>query len=456
MPKKLLFLFFILASVLLMNACKRADINFSSQLLDNNITQIIMTDTFSVDLSTVYIDSFSTGQTGVTVFGGYNDPYFGRLDAQTFYEIAPPTTKATDYVKSIYDSLYITLKLRKTFYGDTTKPIQIQVSRLSEPIVPPTFYGDPGTILYSKNSFAVFPTPLGVINTYIRPSVDDSIHIKLDDALGQELFNKIQTASLDLQSTANFLSYFYGLRIASNNNSNAVYTCADSATVYLAYHNPNLNKDSARLAFPLVNRNLHFIHVTADRSATMLNNLGSLNQAGKTNVINSTQTGNMAFSQPISNTMIKIRFPNIQDIQKLPYYAKFLKAQLIVRPVAGTYSPLYYLPPQLRLSNTTILNQLGQDITSVASPGTAAGVQYGNLVTDYFNGKSYYSYDLTNYVKTILADPEYPFYQSGLLLTPPNPAFQSQFARLIAGNRFYPNINCQIELDLYYASVKSY
>jgi hypothetical protein len=348
MPNKLLFLFFILASVLLMNACKRADINFSSQLLDNNITQIIMTDTFSVELSTVYIDSFSTGQTGVTVLGGYTDPYFGRLDAHTFYEIAPPTTKDTDYVKSIYDSLYITMKLKKTFYGDTIQPIQIQVSRLSEPIVPPSLYGDSGSILYNKNSFAVFPTPLGVINTYIRPSVDDSIHIRLDDALGQELFNKIQSASLDLQSTANFLSYFYGLRIASNGSSNAVYTCAESATVYLAYHNPSLYKDSARIAFPLVNRNLHFIHVTADKSATMLNNLGSLYQPGKTNVINRTQTGNMAFSQPISSTMVKIRFPNIQDIQKIPFFAKFLKAQLIVRPVAGTYSPLYYLPPKLR------------------------------------------------------------------------------------------------------------
>lgn len=51
-------------------------------------------------------------------------------------------------------------------------------------------------------------------------------------------------------------------------------------------------------------------------------------------------------------------------------------------------------------------------------------------------------------MKSILADPEYPYFQSGLLLTPPNPAFQSQFARLVAGNRFYPNINCQIELDL--------
>ncbi len=99
---------------------------------------------------------------------------------------------------------------------------------------------------------------------------------------------------------------------------------------------------------------------------------------------------------------------------------------------------------------------MGQDLTQVATPGAGAGVQYGNLVTDYFSGKSYYTYDLTNYVKSILADPEYPYYQSGLLLTPPNPAFQSQFARLVAGDRFYPNINCQIELDLYYASVKSY
>lgn len=454
MLKKLLAnTFFLFLIPCIFNACKKVDINFGSQFIDNSLSDIVKVDTFSADISTVYIDSFSTTSTGTTLFGGYKDPYFGRIDTKTFFEVAPPTTTASDFTRSIYDSLYITLKLNKNYYGDTTNPVHIDISRLAEPIIPPSVYGDPGSTLYNKNKFSVYPTPLGSTDIVVRPNLTDTIHIKLDDNLGKEFFTKIKSASLDFQNTTNFLNYFYGLRIGSTSNSSAIFGCTDSASIILAYHNPSLNKDSSRLEFPVTNRNLHFINITADRTGTPLQNLGSINQPGKKNVISSTVTNNASYVQSTSGAMVKIRFPNIQDVQKLPNYTKFLKAQLIIRPVINTYNPVYNLPPRLRLSTTTVMNQLGIDLTQVTSNGTGS-VQYGNLVVDYFNGQTSYSYDVTNYVKSILTDPSYPYYQAGILLTPPYPAFNTQFGRAIIGDKNNPNLNSRIELDIYYVAVK--
>jgi hypothetical protein len=63
MPQKIkpwLILFFSLVFF----ACKKVDIQFGDQFLDNGYTQVIKVDSFAVDVSTVYVDSFITSAKG--------------------------------------------------------------------------------------------------------------------------------------------------------------------------------------------------------------------------------------------------------------------------------------------------------------------------------------------------------------------------------------------------------
>lgn len=435
------------------SACQKVDISFNNEYSSNDFTQIVKIDSFTADISTVYIDSFPTNGKGVTLVGGYTDPYFGRVDTRTFFEIGTPSTTASSFTKAIYDSLYLTLKLNKNYYGDTTKPVHIDVSRLAELIIPPSLFGNIGSYLYNTNKFAVDPTPLGSTDITIRPNLTDSIHIRLSDVLGDTLFAKIQRGDLDVTNGTNFLNYFNGLCISSNAASSLIFGCKDSLGLKLAYHTPSLYKDSASINFPLSNTSHHFTNIAVNRTGTPIQNLGSINAPGKQNIINSKLTGNMAFTQPATGAMIKIRFPSIQSLLNMPNYVKLLRAQLIIRPVANLYNTLFYLAPSLRLSTTMVANQLGTDLSIVT--GTSSSVQYGNLYTDYFGGKSTYTYDITSYLNLILNNPISSYQQDGLLLVPPSPAYETQFSRTIAGNKYNADINSRIELDVYYVAVQT-
>lgn len=443
--------FFIFCVV---SACQKPDIKFGDQYVDNGLTQITRIDTFGVDLSTVYTDSFPTSAKGVTLVGGYSDPYFGRIDTKTYFEIAPPSTTAANFTLATYDSMYLTLRLNQTYYGDTTKPVHIDISRLNQVILAPYTNGIPGYYLFNNENLAVYPTPLGSIDVLIRPHLTDSIHIRLDDALGKEFFAKIKSGQTEILNTTNFLNYFYGLRISSNGNSSLVFGCKDTLDFKLMYHLPSMYRDSLSVNFSINNSSHHFTNISVNRAGTILQNLGPALAAGKSNNISSKITGNMAFTQAASSTMIKIRFPNIQNIFYTSNFARILKAVLILKPVLGSYSPFYYLPPQLRLSSTNYSNALGTDLTALTGSGSYA-TQYGNLFLDYFNGQTSYSYDITNYIKSISVDGLYPYNQAGLLLVPPSPAYETQFSRAIFGDKNNSVANNRVELDIYYATVNT-
>jgi len=160
----------------------------------------------------------------------------------------------------------------------------------------------------------------------------------------------------------------------------------------------------------------------------------------------------MAFTQPSTGAMIKIRFPSIQNLLNLPNYVKLLRAQLIVRPVANTYNTFYYLTPKLRLTTTTVANQMGTDLS--INTGTTSTVQNGGLTVDYLGGNSSYVYDVTSYLNALLNNPVSAYQQDGLLLTPPSNAYETQFTRTIIGDKYNSAQQNQIELDVYYVSVQ--
>ncbi|MFN7539900.1 MAG: hypothetical protein ACK5RQ_07595, partial [Bacteroidota bacterium] len=180
-----------------------------------------------------------------------------------------------------------------------------------------------------------------------------------------------------------------------------------------------------------------------DRSGSALQNLTNNRE------LHSSQTGNAAYTSYVGGAMARVRFNSIRDILKLPNYAKLLRATLIVRPLRGSYSPSFALPPLLRMASTNVNNQIGFDLFFVNN-GTAI-TQYGNLTLDYLYGENTnYFYDVTDYVGTLIKQPTLS--NSGLLMLPPSPLLETSFNRLAVGNRL--NNNGKTELILVYAAVK--
>ena len=454
MTKKLFSILLFTISVLFYASCTKPDIQFGQEIVNLSNTQVVMVDTFTPKLSTVYIDSFITSAKGTGLTGGYTDPMFGKIAAQSFLELAPPAynkdnsgTNNSTYDNTIYDSLTLIIKLQKGYYyGDTTKPIQVNIHRLSQLITPP----NNGTLLYNVNTTPVFSQALGTGTFTIYPARTDTIAIRLDDQLGKELYNKLKNSNdLDVQNSTNFLQYFNGIRISSPASSTLALGLKDSLIMRLHYRKTGMFTTNQQSDFTISNTSHHYSNITIDRSGTALAGINSVNRE-----IFSESTNNVSYLQAISGTMIKIQFPSLFQIGQLPNFVKLMNARLIIRPIQNSYLQ-YPLPPQLRLSVTsTAANSIGNDLIYLASSGTSA-TQYGGLSIDYLNGvNTYYSYDLTNYIKALLKANTgyYPGNHDGLLLSPPSSAFETQFNRMIAGNKL--NTLGKIELQIYYAAVQ--
>jgi hypothetical protein len=428
--------------------CTKPVISFDSSFPSAITTNIIAVDTMTVAMSTVLVDSFPTAGTGVSLVGNYFDPNFGSISSKSFLQIGPPAVIPTVSFLSTFDSLSVMFRLNRYFYGDTTLPQTYHVSQLdtiiSLPINQYTFY--------NTDSFLYSPTPLGSTSVTILPTSGrttqnafDTVKVRLPDAMGQQLLGMLQRRSDTVTTLNGFLSYFKGLSLfADNSGAGVVYGFRDTATVRLWYHEPAAINQALYIDFKYNNKARQFNQISANKAGTPLSILTTLQNTRPNPLIYaeapSAQTGNASYVQSATGIETKIAFPYIGNITNLKDYVSIYKALLILKPVPGSYNPLYPLPPQLILSQTDENNRAGAQIFG----------QNGALVTDYITGENTaYSYDISYYVKNLLVNGQ--FNQSALLLAAPSPASTTTMNRAIFADR--TNQNYTITLKLYYVSL---
>lgn len=433
--------FTFLFALFAISSCQKQYINFGSGFIDNSITNLVLVDTSTVEISTVYVDSFVTANTNTILAGHYKDVNFGSINAQSFLQVGLPASTTYDMPNgSVFDSLEIILKLNKTYYGDTTVPYSISVYQLLEPITFPTTQQ---YTFYNNETRAYSPTKLGSNQLLINPASRDTIAIKISSALGQDLFNKMQAKDPVTQTLPEFIAYFKGLAISGGLGNNLVLGFNDSLKMRLHYHKPDVIVTKTFVDFGINQVNYQFNNINVDRTGTPIAALSNTNRQ-----IASTATQNAGFSQYISGAVVKIRFPYITNLYELPNFIKIIKAELILKPVPGSFTDYYRLPPRLRLSTTDQNNYLGGDL-SAGGGGGASAVQYGNLFIDNLYGaQTAYTYDLTGYLQAQIGITTTN--KNGLLVLPPNQA--GIFNRILIANGNTTNYKSQV--NIYYASVK--
>ncbi len=422
------FLFFI-------NACTKANVSVGTQLIGDEYSQIVMSDTFSVNVSTVYIDSFITSATGSGLAGSYNDNAFGQVNVSSYYQFKPPSF-SDQYVA--YDSLELIIKCNGNYYGDSTKPLQLNVYRLSN-LISKTY----NTSFYNYDAIPYFSTPIGGKTFQFYPSITDTISFRLSDVLGNQLLQLLKDSTQEVTSPDNFVNYFNGITIVPQQTNAFVFGFKDSVIMRLHYHETSDVLSTSKIAdFTLYNNQRQFNHIDVNRTGT---SLATLNM--QTIALPSFLTNNAGYTQPATNCVAKIRMPTIRDLFTIPNYLKIERALLIIKPVVGTYTGFYTLPDSLRLTTTDINNSIFSDLTFPT--GT---VQYGSFVRDYlYEQNTQYSYDVTNYVISQLGVASAN--ENGFLLRLANNTQNvTSFKRVIIGDQ--QNKISPIKLQLYYLTVK--
>lgn len=432
------FLFLLILSVG-MASCEKETISFNSNFVDNGTTNLILVDSSTVELSTIYVDSFATSGSGYLFAGNYNDPAFGKVKSESYLQVGLPFSTVTFPNGSVFDSIELILKPNKIYYGDTTIPYNISVHQLSSPLA----FVQNQFAFYNIDSWNYSPTPLGSKQIIISPNVTDTVSIRLSQAMGQDLFDKLNTNALEIQSSTQFLNYFRGLALTGEGGNNLVMGFKDSVIMRLHYLKPGVISQDATIDFNITNPNHSFNHITTDRTGTPLAPLSHTN-----NQLFSSQTVNAAYSQYITGAMTKIRFPNIHNLLNIPGFVKIISAQLVVKPVTGTYTGIFQLPGQLVLSTTDQYNLPGAFLIGLNLATGRSGTLTGNLVLDNLYGtKTAYTYDVTSYLQQQIAITLNN--KNGLLLIPSNPTIT--FNRVIVGDS-KNNAQSQTQLKVYYVS----
>ena len=428
--------------LLVISACTKPQISFQSVYNGDNATNVIRIDTFAVQLSTVFLDSFITSGSSAQLLGRYIDPFFGVINSRSFTDIGAPRPLPTLTSSSVYDSIQLILQINKNFYGDTTQVQRFLVSQLTQVMDYPALQN----AFYNIDSIPYDPTVLGYADVKINPTAGltsqrkgDSIKISMPYSMGQQLFGLMYRQPDTITNIATFRGYFKGLTVYPDPNyPGAMYGFKDSMVLRIYYHEPGPVTNQLTADFTIMNPSTQFNQISADRTGTPLQLLNAANPE-----ISSRATGNQAFFQPATAVYTKLLFPTITNLLTYQDYLAVMKAELIIKPVQGTYSPLYSLPPIL---NLTLTNQ-GNTIGPILPYGN------GNLTIDYLYGtNTSYSYDITTYIQNAMNQGAENNAKNGLMLVAPSATSNTSFSRIVIGDAFNNQKSNQISLQIYYAS----
>jgi hypothetical protein len=452
----------VLSLLFFLTSCQKQPIITFGQTYngDNGSANIVVVDSAKVAMSTVRVDSTATAGTGYLQVGQYKDDYFGTITSRAFMQVAPPSLpKITAF--DGYDSLYMILLFKKgsPFYGDSTSSLTINVNQVNE------LYELNDELqqraFYSNWSFGIDPTPLGTTSVKMYPSIPystqsfgDTVKVKLNTALGAQLFNMIYNNSDTITKTANWLAWFHGLCISATPTSGpgAIYGFKDSAIMRIYYHEVGTTTSIKNIDFGIVNKSFQFNNITTDRKTSPLANLIAPDSNLRVQVPPATPSdtlGHAGYVQSATGLNVKLTFPTLNGIAHRPDYLSVVRAILTVHPAGPSFSTTWTLPPQLSIANTDLYNQIGTPVPS----STTGAAQSGNLVVNYaIPQNTEYSYDVTNFIKTQIVNVGVGAADRGLMLSVPSPNNVNSFARAVLADGTAPTTQ-KVTLSVYYLSL---
>lgn len=437
---------------------KQPSLNFGSTYVpDNGQTNIIVVDSSTINMSTVYTDSTATAATGYLMVGSYHDAFLGQMSSTGYIQLQPPATLPTlNYLVDTYDSIGMVMifKTNNPFYGDTTITQTYQVQEIDTLFQLAAF--EPAW--YSNRSLPLGPA-IGqgsVLITPTRPTTTeniDTVRIPMDYNLGQTLYNMVYNKSDTMTTVKTFQQYFPGLAISEAPGSQGnIYGFRDSSIMRIYYQENNAGGVSTTkyIDFTLNNKSYQFNSLTANWAGSAIANLNTPTSVSQPPPLtSSTQTGHASYVQTIGGLNVKLTFPYLNAIAQRPDYIGLLRAELTVIPLAGSFTTTYTLPPQVGVYTTDLHNLI---ISPLPAVGTATA-QTGNLALNYFLPlQTSYTYDVTNFVASQIVNTAPGADSNGLILSIPSPAGDATFKRLVIADQSYP-ANQRIILSVYYISL---
>jgi hypothetical protein len=412
----------------------------SDYLAVNN--KVILIDTVTVEMSTINFDSLVTSSQNRILIGNYDDPIFGKVKSDSYFQLASPSytlnssgsdTEGTNYV---FDSISMILKYDNYYYGDTTKVQTFDIHRLIQKVKPNT----EDNSFYNNSALSYSDESLGTISYKPRPIEKDSINIKMSDAFGADLFQKLKKR--EITNFDSFSEYLKGLvLVPSTSNSSSVtgfHVSTSKVRLYYSKYQADTEETPFIMDFTIFDVTKQFNSISLDKTGTVLQNLPV-----STSKLSSMLASQQGFIQSGTGVACRIDFPNIKQLKYISDKGAIVDAELILKPVNNTYSEKYPLADSLKVYVADNLNRISASLVN-----SAGATVYGKLnkKTDEFNENVGYTIPVGGFLqKEMLKQTDS---KSSLILT--LPGISKMVNRVVLGDQ--KHLNNKIQLKIYYIS----
>ncbi len=375
-----------LIAILIIPSCYDENNTYGTALVSSSFRNVI-TDSCSVDVTSILIDSLETSGLGHVLIGQYKHDLWGNVMAEGYipYNCPSYTTSADEVV--VLDSLVLLLRHKGYYIGDTTKAQTLNIYRLSEKIV----LNDNG-YLYNKHRVGYDPELLGSYTYKPKPGDPEFLEIRLSDDLGKDLLEKFHTRDLAV-SSERFEDYFKGIAIipdVETSQSLLAFSVGDTlAALSLRYRIADALENEQELLFTPYTAN-QFSHIEHDPTGTIVEPWVNEGE------IPSGLLDNRGFIMCGIGWYTKLEFPFLNNIMQSGEQVEVESATLLVYPESGTYSGQNLLPDSIYL----YIADENNVITDAVKDYLGEQVQSGVLVKDdTYEANTYYYFDVTDFMQ---------------------------------------------------------
>ena len=365
-------------------------------------------ESFNIETFTVQLDSFPTSLNVLSnilnsnnlIVGRMSDKVTGITQATPYFQIMGKGNNGVPNYDDnyVYDSLTLTFPFdysqTKVLAGDTTTVQTFRVFRLND--YPRYDYDDP--CIYNDATFPYDKSkPLGELSIRLERqflSQKGKRYIKLDDALGMELFNLIrsQDSLLEPANTLDFIRYFNGLTIVPDENNMALLPI-DGSSLQLRCHY-HLNENPSTYSFNAISSYSSggFYAFTNIEHDSIPNT--PLAKASWKNPLPFSD-GDQAVIQGLNGYMMKMILPFKTDVNT---YRTILKVEIVLEPKVDNFEDI----PEPSIIQVFTLDKYSR-ITGILTDLSGNPVYgYPEINPNYKEDRKY-RIDITDYYNSIVS-----------------------------------------------------
>ena len=432
MNHKILRILFLLFFPMVIS-CVDESSDVGSKWVDSSFRNVL-TDTCTVQLSTIRADSISTSGDTICQIGYYTNEYRGAVRGAFFSEYNVAKASFNGEIDYVFDSITVTFRTTGDYLGDTLSTQHISIHRLIESVELVD-----NQYLYNTSSIKYEDTPLATHSFQPRPKRRDDFEVRLPDELGKEFLDLLIKESMLFDSQERFRLYFSGLAIVPSADDKCItgFAVNDSSMCITMYYR-QIKETATELTLKFTpHSSLRFNQASQDFTNTPFEGI----KPGSGDAMPSSQSENMSCLQGLSGAYTKIEFPHLNNLLKEGELVTIESAVLYLYPVRYTYGDQAPLPETL-----TLYTANEKDVTEgVITDSSGEVLQDGSLIKDdILNKDAYYSFDITSFMQTNLGT--FGIYRQNLMLMLPNDKFLTTVEGLILGDKNHPTNNVKIQI----------